>query len=118
MALIFLYPLSALEFATFPHVLESSGGPPVPNPILESQPLQKGGATLLTIPILALEPKGQRGLNPLLLQSGCREASEPISIFHTLRSTRVTIQPPLAICEDRELASRNPVSLMAMNLFL
>ena len=41
MALMFLNPLSAATClaASFPHVLELSGFPPVPNPILESQVL-------------------------------------------------------------------------------
>ena len=54
MALMYLFPLSPLQQATFPHVLESSGIPPVPNPTLESEVVQSF-CSLLRIPILALE---------------------------------------------------------------
>ena len=37
MALMFLAPLSPLLEAWFPHVIESSGFPPVPNPIRNSR---------------------------------------------------------------------------------
>ena len=40
MVLINLSPLSGDASAAFPHVLLSSGCPLVPNPILESQPVQ------------------------------------------------------------------------------
>ena len=54
MALMYLFPLCPLQQATFPHVLESSGIPPVPNPTLESEVVQSF-CSLLRIPILALE---------------------------------------------------------------
>ena len=48
MALIVLIPLSGPQCAaSFPHVLESSGYPPVPNPILESQ-LEQSFCSLAT----------------------------------------------------------------------
>ena len=50
-----LSPLSPPCAASFPQVLESSGPPPVPNPILESQVLQSF-SLLPRIPILALTP--------------------------------------------------------------
>ena len=54
MALMFLSPLSDECFARFSHVLESSGYPAVPNPILESQEMHS--LSLFAImPILALE---------------------------------------------------------------
>ena len=49
MALMSLLPLSGRYTTEFPHVFESSGVPPVPKPILESQLEQ---LLLLKIPIL------------------------------------------------------------------
>ena len=92
MALMFLAPLSPLLEAWFPHVIESSIFPPVPNPILELQELQ-----LLplfpTIPILALERLFQSHsvLNPSLLHLISKEALEPIS------DSRVTTQWSIAV---------------------
>ena len=87
--------------ASFPHVLESSGLPPVPNPILElglTQPF-----TLLPrIPILALAVPP--ALNPSLLHFNCNEACEPTSVFHVLRPSEVARYCPSAISEYRELA--------------
>ena len=54
MALMCLYPLSGETPASLPHEFESSGLPPVPNPILELH-LEQASSLLLTIPILALE---------------------------------------------------------------
>ena len=100
-----LSPLSALPEASFPQVLESSGFPPVPNPILESQVLQL--FWLLPIkPILALEfaVTVLTALKPSLLQCSCKEAPEPISVFHVLRPSGVVRYCPSAINEYRELA--------------
>ena len=92
-ALMCLSPLSPPE-ASFPHVLASSGSPPVPNPILESQVTQSF-SLFPSIPILAAL-RAYAGLlylhlvlNPSWLQLGCREASEPISDFHLLRPSEV-----------------------------
>ena len=56
MALICLPPLSASCAASFPHVhlLESAGGPPAPNPILNSQETQSFDHPLPRMPILTL----------------------------------------------------------------
>ena len=74
MALMCLLPLSASysASASFPHVLESSGYPPVPNPILESQD-SHSFSLLKRIPILALLSfsRSLLVLNPSLLQLNC-----------------------------------------------
>ena len=64
-----LSPLSGDHEASFPQVLESSISPAVPNPILESQPVQ-WSSSLLMIPILALEKPlfVPTALKPSLLQ--------------------------------------------------
>ena len=105
MALMCLSPLSGSCFASLPQVLESSGRPPVPNPILELQLLQSF-CWLLMIPILALEYSLQKrsALNPSMLQLSCNEAREPISFFHVLRPSEVLRYFPSAISEYRELA--------------
>ena len=90
MALMFLAPLSPLLEAWFPHVIESSSFPPVPNPILEWQETQLF-SLFPTIPILALERFFQthRAFNPSLLHLICKEALEPISDFHVPRPSEV-----------------------------
>ena len=105
MALMYLSPLSGLTVAAFPHVLESSGYPPVPNPILESQELQSF-SLLPRMPILdlELELESPTALNPSLLQLGCKEACEPISVFHVVRPSEVARYCPSAISEYRESA--------------
>ena len=104
MALMCLYPLSGECLASFPQVLESPNFPPVPNPILESQLLQSF-SLLPIMPILAREPRfPNAALNPSLLQLGCKEACEPISVFHVLRPCEVARYIPSAISEYRELA--------------
>ncbi len=105
MALMCLFPLSGLNEASFPHVLESSRVPPVPNPILESQ-LSQPFSWLPRIPILALEFEKEvpTALNPSLLQLDCKEACEPISVFHVLRPSEVARYCPSPISEYRELA--------------
>ena len=107
-----MYPMALMSL--LPHVLESSGDPPVPNPILESQELQSF-CSLPRIPILALEwiPLEPKTLNPSLLQLGCKEACEPISHFHVLRPSEVARYFPSAISEYRELACL----LMTMKCF-
>ena len=100
--LVDLFSLSLLLFATFPHVMESCGGPPVPNPILESHE-EQAFMLLLRMPILAFWLL-QMELNPSLLQLYCSEAWEPISVFHVLRPSEVTRYCPSAISEYRELA--------------
>ena len=106
MTLMCLSPLSGENSASLPHVLESSGRPPVPNPILESQLLQSF-SLFPRKPILALDchrREGSAALNPSLLQLSCKEASEPISVFHESRSSEVARYWPSAISEYRELA--------------
>ena len=104
MALMFLLPLSGLSVASFPHVLESSRHPPVPNPILELQEPQSF-CWLPIIPILALAPEmAPMALNPSLLQLVCKEASEPTSDFHVSRPSEVARYCPSAISEYRESA--------------
>ena len=100
-----LPPLSPPQQAWFPHVLASSGHPPVPKPILESQVLQLL-SLLPRIPILALEQQllKDRALNPSLLQPVCKEAWEPISVFYVLRPREVLRYCPSAISEYRESA--------------
>ncbi len=113
MALMCFSLLSGYHSAAFPHVLESSGRPPVPNPILESQSLQSF-SLLPRKPILALE-KGlsvHTALNPSFSQLICKEPCEPISVFHVLRPSEVLQYCPSAISEYRELACL----LMTMNL--
>ena len=102
---MYLPPLSGLATAAFPHVLESSGCPPVPNPILESQEPQSF-SWLLMMPILAfeLEEEVPTALNPSLLQFICKEACDPISVFHVLRPSEVARYWSSAISEYRELA--------------
>ena len=113
MALMCLCPLSGLYVASLPHVLESSGVPPVPKPILESQLLQSF-SWLAIKPILAFELTGlaPTTLNPCLLQLRCKDACEPISDFHVLRPSEVRRYLPSAISEYRELACL----LMTMDL--
>ena len=115
MAFMFLPPLSDKSplAALFPHVLESSGCPAVPNPILESQ-LPQTCSLFPRIPILALAKELYlvAALNPSLLQLACREAWEPISFFHVLRPSDVARYFPSAINECREAA----FLLITMNL--
>ena len=107
MALMRFSPLSACAkpSAWLPHVLESSGIPPVPKPILESQVLQSF-SLLPRIPILALAQRlwSATTLNPSLLQLVCKEAWEPISDFHVLRPSEVARYCPSAINEYRDIA--------------
>jgi len=90
MVLMYLIPLSGDHEASFPHVLESLGYPPVPNPILESQLLQSF-CSLPMIPILALEKELSvpTALNPSLLQLRCKEVIDPSSAFHESRPSEV-----------------------------
>ena len=102
MALMFVFPLSVLYIAMFPHVLESSGCPPVPNPILESG-LWQSFSLFPRIPILALEMK-LTALNPSFLQFLCKEALDPVNVFYLLRPSDVARYLPSAIRENNELA--------------
>ena len=103
MVLMCLSPLSPSITASFPHVLESSGHPAVPNPILESQ-FPQSSSLLPRIPILALLlPLAT--LNPSLLQLACKEASGPISVFHVSRPRVVERYCPSAISEYKESAT-------------
>ena len=104
MALMFLSPLSGLRLAALPHVLESSGDPPVPNPILESQE-SHSFCSLLMMPILALEKEVDVPTTfiPSLLQLIYKDACEPIKVFHVLRPKEVARYYPSAISEYREL---------------
>ena len=104
MALICLSPLSPPANVAIPHVFESSGYPPVPNPILESQ-LWQSFSLLPMMPILVFElGLWTIALNPSMLQLVCKEPSEPISVFHVLRPSVVARYCPSAISEYRELA--------------
>ena len=97
--------LMCLSVAWFPHVLESSGYPPVPNPILESQETQSF-SLLPRKPILALELAMLLiALKPSLLQLVCKEASEPISAFHVSRPSELVRYCPSAISECRDFAN-------------
>ena len=106
MALICFIPLSTpLRLASLPQVFESSGLPPVPNPILESHE-EHSFWLLLTIPILVLEfsLQLQTALNPSLLQLYCNEPCEPTNSFHLSRPSEVARYCPSAISEYRESA--------------
>ena len=105
MALMCLYPLSGECAASFPHVLELPGDPPAPNPILESQLLQSF-SLLPRMPILALELELEfpTALKPSMLQFSCKEACEPINVFHVFLPNEVARYCPSAISEYRELA--------------
>ena len=91
--------------AWFPHVLESSFSPPVPNPTLELHEVQSF-SLLPRIPILALERSSQvhSTLNPSLLQLSSKEAPGAISENHVLRPSEVERYSPSAISECREPA--------------
>ena len=104
MALMCLSPLSGMNDASFPHVFESPGIPPVPNPILESQEVQLI-CSLPRMPILALDAEllVHKTLNPSLLQLVCKEAWEPIRVFHVVIPSEVLRYCPSAINEYREL---------------
>ena len=90
MVLMNLPPLSAVCFATFPHVLSSSRYPAVPNPILESQ-VSQGFPSFPTKPFLALEFKEllHMALKPSLSQLRCKEAWEPIRLLNLFRPSEV-----------------------------
>ena len=107
MALMCLSPLSPPAVASFPHVLESSGPPAVPNPILESQVTQSS-SLFPRIPIRAalkrLNGNVHSTLKPSLLHLCCRDASDPISDFHVSRPSVVLRYCPSAIREWRESA--------------
>ena len=106
MALIRWSPLSPPNLASFPHVLESSWSPPVPNPILELQEWHPSAPSLPRIPILALDRPVMvhSALNPSMLQFNCKEASGPTTDFHLSRPSEVLRYCPSAISEYRELA--------------
>ena len=103
MALMCLSPLSWRPTAVFPHrrvryLL-------VPNPILESQLLQSFSLfPRMSILAFELELEFPTALKPSMLQSGCKEACEPISVFHVLRPSEVAQYRPSAISEHREFA--------------
>ena len=92
MAFMFLLPLSGLQAAAFPQVLESEvGRPPVPNPILESECPHAFVVSSAMMPILALADPVLLSLtlNPSISQNSCKEASAPISDFHVSRPREV-----------------------------
>ena len=115
-ALICRGPLSDFSSdAALPQVFESSGCPPVPNPILELWLLQYHLPLLLpTIPILAFAHffLTDMALKPSLTQSNCKEACDPISFFHVSRLNKVLRGFPSAISEYKESACL----LITMNL--
>ena len=89
----------------FPQVLESSGNPPVPKSVLESQLLQLVCSLAMT-PILALECATEvTTLNPSLLHFRCKEACVPISDFQVLRPNEVRQYFPSAINEYSEFST-------------
>ena len=97
MALVCLSPLSAPAAGSFPHVgvirpLASS----CTNPILESQVTQS--LSLPRIPVLALEARLSlySTANPSLLKLSCKEAQEPISVFHVLRPSDLAPVSPVS----------------------
>lgn len=102
MVLIFFCPLSPFHPATFPDVLDSSGDPADPNPILEFEE-SHCFSSLPRIPILDLQGDPSFALKPSKLQLGCKEACEPISVFHMSQPSEVLRYFPSAINEYREL---------------
>ena len=88
MALMYLSPLSGFQTATLPHELLSSCTPAPPKPILESHWSQVFKCSLETIPILVLVFTPSQ-LKPSMLQCSCKEACEPISVFHVSRPNEV-----------------------------
>ena len=111
---MFLSPLSGLKPATFPQLMASLGIPPVPNPILESQPRHELLISSAMMPILAFAASIFLSitLNPSLLQNLCKEALAPISDFHVSRPSEVWRCFPSAISEYKEVACL----LMTINL--
>ena len=104
MALMYLSPLSGFQTATLPHELLSSYDPAPPKPILESHRSQKFKYSLETIPILVLVTTPSQ-LKPSMLQCSCKEACEPISVFHVSRPNEVLRYFPSASIEYKDPAS-------------
>ena len=106
--------LSGMCVASFPHALSSGCSPAVPNPILELQEWQSF-PLFPRMPILALDRSFfvLTALNPSLLQLGCKEACEPISVVHVSQPSEVLRYFPSAISEYRESACL----LMTIKLF-
>ena len=99
MALMRFSLLSDGGLASFQHVLELSGCPPVPNPILESQESQMF-ALFPRMPILAfVKDLVHIELKPSVLQGRCKEASQPMNVFHVSRPSEVARYWPSAISE-------------------
>ena len=106
-----MYPIVftfKLDQYALPHVMASSGPPPVPNPILESQVLQSF-SPLPRIPILARalpdEPVlSPDVLNPSLLQFDCKFPGGLTKLIHAFRPTEVARYWPSAISVCRESA--------------
>ena len=98
MALVRLSPLSPPYIATFPVVTSTLSAP---IPIIESQVMQLF-SLIPKIPILAFMLVTT--LKPSLLQLICKEAFEPIKVFHVLRPSEVARYCPSAISEYRESA--------------
>lgn len=100
MTAMFFSPLSGEYWATFPHLLERRLDPYMPNPILESHVLQSF-CSLLMMPILALElkPSELTTLNPSMLHSNCKDASEPDPVkwrgVARQRSVKIGSLPPV-----------------------
>lgn len=119
---ILLSPFSGFQPATLPQTLVSSGCPPVPNPILESQPMHDPSSSLLMMPIRArvrAPPKlplsnSATTLNPSTLQYVCKEPREPIYAIHASRPSEVLRYCPSAIRECKESAC---LSMTAKRIF-
>ena len=113
MVLMCFFPLSLPCLASLPHVLVSSGSPPLPNPILELQVPQLFSLSPI-IPILAFEKRclSPTALNPSLLHLICKDPSEPINVFHVVLPREVVRWRPSAIREYSEV----PFLLMTKNL--
>ena len=97
--LIRIYPMTLVCLS--PHAPLLLIRPPVPNPMKESQ-VRQLFSLLPRIPILALATLEAYALNPSLLQFICKEAREPISVFHLSRPNDVAWYCPSAIREYRE----------------
>ena len=94
MVLMYLFPWSASNEASFPHVLLSSLSPPVSKPILESQVEHSPSSLLAIIPILAFgrllaASWLHAALNPSISHPSCKDPLGPINDLHESRPNDV-----------------------------